>query len=130
MSEFIQTTVQNGVQTIRIARPEKKNALNIAMYEAMYQGLEESDRSPDMRVRLILGLPGIFTAGNDIADFIEAGQRGPAGLAPVMKFLRALIFSEKPIVAGKERSISPAVTTNTSGTTRKSATGSVVSTER
>jgi|EndMetStandDraft_3_1072993.scaffolds.fasta_scaffold125875_2 enoyl-CoA hydratase/carnithine racemase len=102
MSEFIQTTVQNGVQTIRIARPEKKNALNIAMYEAMYQALEESDRSPDMRVRLILGLPGIFTAGNDIADFIEAGQRGPAGLAPVMKFLRALIFSEKPIVAAAD----------------------------
>jgi enoyl-CoA hydratase/carnithine racemase len=99
MSEFIQTAVQDGVQTIRIIRPEKKNALNIAMYQAMYTALEESDRAADVRVRLILGLPGIFTAGNDIADFIEAGQRGPDGLSPVMKFLRALIFSEKPVVA-------------------------------
>lgn len=99
MSEFIQTAVENGVQTIRMARPEKKNALNIAMYQAMYTALEESDRAADVRVRLILGVPGIFTAGNDIADFLEAGQRGPEGLAPVMKFLRALIFSEKPVVA-------------------------------
>jgi enoyl-CoA hydratase/carnithine racemase len=99
MSEFIQTAVQDGVQTIRMARPEKKNALNIAMYQAMYTALEESDRAADVRVRLILGLPGIFTAGNDIADFIDAGQRGPEGLSPVMKFLRALIFSEKPVIA-------------------------------
>jgi enoyl-CoA hydratase/carnithine racemase len=99
MSEFIETAVQNGVQTIRIARPEKKNALNIAMYEAMYLALEESDRSPDIRVRLILGQPGVFTAGNDIADFLEAGQRDPRALSPVMKFLRALIFSEKPVIA-------------------------------
>jgi enoyl-CoA hydratase/carnithine racemase len=99
MSEFIQTAVQDGVQTIRIIRPEKKNALNIAMYQAMYTALEESDRAADVHVRLILGMPGIFTAGNDIADFIEAGQRGPEGLSPVMKFLRALIFSEKPVIA-------------------------------
>jgi len=99
MSEFIQTAVQGGVQTIRIARPDKKNALNIAMYAAMRAALEESDRAPEMRVRVILGLPGIFTAGNDIADFLEAGQRGPHGLAPVLEFLRTLIFSQKPVIA-------------------------------
>jgi enoyl-CoA hydratase/carnithine racemase len=102
MSEFIQTAAEGGVQTIRIARPEKKNALNIAMYEAMHRALEESDRAPDMRVRLILGQPGVFTAGNDIADFLEAGQRDPQALSPVMKFLRALIFSEKPVIAAAD----------------------------
>jgi enoyl-CoA hydratase/carnithine racemase len=99
MSEFIQTAVQNAIQTVRIARPEKKNALSIAMYEALHTALDEGDRSPEIRVRLILGQPGVFTAGNDIADFLEAGQRGAEGLSPVMKFLRALIFSEKPIIA-------------------------------
>jgi enoyl-CoA hydratase/carnithine racemase len=99
MSEFIETAVQNGIQTIRIARPEKKNALNIAMYQAMHTALEEGEGSPEIRVRLILGQRGVFTAGNDIADFLEAGQRGREGLSPVMKFLRALIFSEKPIIA-------------------------------
>ena len=99
MSEFIQIAVQNGVQTIRMVRPEKKNALSIAMYQAMHTALEESDSAPDVRVRLILGLPGVFTAGNDIADFLEASQRRAEGLSPVMKFLRALIFSEKPIIA-------------------------------
>jgi enoyl-CoA hydratase/carnithine racemase len=99
MSEFIETAAQNGVTTIRIARPEKKNALSIAMYEAMATALETSDWAPETRVRLILGQPGVFTAGNDIADFLEAGQQGAEGLAPVMRFLRALIFSEKPIIA-------------------------------
>ena len=102
MSEFIQTAVDNGVQTIRIARPDKKNALNIAMYEAMYRALEESDGSPDIRARLILGVPGVFSAGNDIADFLAAGQRDPQALSPVMKFLRALIFSEKPVIAAAD----------------------------
>lgn len=99
MSEFIQTAETGGAQTIRIARPEKKNALNVAMYDALYRALEESDRSPDIRARLILGQPGMFTAGNDIADFLEAGQRDPQALSPVLKFLRALIFSEKPVIA-------------------------------
>jgi enoyl-CoA hydratase/carnithine racemase len=102
MSEFIQTATQNGVQTIRMARPDKKNALNIAMYEAMYRALEESDASPDIRARLILGVPGVFSAGNDIADFLAAGQRDPQALSPVMKFLRALIFSEKPVIAAAD----------------------------
>lgn len=102
MSEHIQTSAQGGIQTIRIARPDKKNALNIAMYSAMRTALEESDRAEDVRVRVILGLPGIFTAGNDIADFLEAGQSGPQGLAPVLAFLRALIFSEKPVIGAAD----------------------------
>ena len=99
MSEFIKTAAEGGVQTIRIARPEKKNALNIAMYEALHAALEASDSADDIRVRVIFGQPGAFTAGNDIADFLEAGQRDPKALSPVMKFLRALIFSDKPIIA-------------------------------
>lgn len=99
MSEFIKTSIQAGVQTIRIARAEKRNALNVAMYQAMATALQDSDRSPEVRARLILGQPGVFTAGNDIADFLEAGQRGPEGLSPVMQFLRALVFSEKPVIA-------------------------------
>lgn len=102
MSEFIQTATHHGVQTIRIARPEKKNALNIAMYEAMHKALEESERADDIRARVILGLPGVFTAGNDIADFLEAGQRGPGALAAVMHVLRALVYGTKPIIAAAD----------------------------
>lgn len=100
MSEFIQTTADRGVQIIRIARPDKKNALNIAMYRAMCDALEASDNDSEVQVRVILGQPGIFTAGNDIADFLAAGQSGPQGLAPVIQFLRALVFSQKPVIAG------------------------------
>jgi enoyl-CoA hydratase/carnithine racemase len=100
MSEFIQVSAANGIVSIRMARPEKKNALNAAMYEAFCQALEESDRADDVGVRVILGQPGIFTAGNDIADFLAAGQqpRGD-GMSPAIRLLRALVFSEKPIIA-------------------------------
>jgi enoyl-CoA hydratase/carnithine racemase len=99
MSEFIQVSAESGIVSIRMARPEKKNALNAAMYEALCRALEESDRAGDARVRVILGQPGIFTAGNDIADFLEAGQRRGEELSAAMRFLRAAIYSEKPIVA-------------------------------
>jgi enoyl-CoA hydratase/carnithine racemase len=100
MSPFIELAAERGIQTIRIARVEKRNALNVAMYQAMREALEASDADPELRVRVILGQPGMFTAGNDIADFLAAGQSGPQGLAPVMGFLRALVFSQKPIIAG------------------------------
>jgi enoyl-CoA hydratase/carnithine racemase len=69
------------------------------MYQAMAAALQASDGSPEVRARLILGQPGVFTAGNDIADFLEAGQRGPDGLGAVIEFLRVLVFSEKPVIA-------------------------------
>lgn len=100
MSEHIDCSVADGVQTIRIARPEKKNALTIGMYERLTAAFEEGERDEAVRVRLILGLPGAFSAGNDFTDFIEAGKKGVDSLAPVMAFLRALVFSEKPLVAG------------------------------
>ena len=100
MSEHIQCSVADGVQTIRIARPEKKNALTIAMYESLTAAFTGSERDEAVRVRLILGLPGAFSAGNDFADFVGARKKGIDAIPPVMDFLRALVFSEKPLIAG------------------------------
>lgn len=99
MSEFITVDTQGPVQIIRFARPEKKNALNTAMYERLNAAFAESDQNSDIRVRILLGSEGIFTAGSDIADFIEASDNGAEVIAPVLEFLRTLIFTEKPIIA-------------------------------
>lgn len=99
MSEHIQSSVAGGVQTIIIARPEKKNALTLAMYEGLTAAFDEGEQDDAVRVRLLFGLPGAFSAGNDFTDFVEARKNGIDTLPPVKAFLRALVFSEKPLIA-------------------------------
>ena len=100
----IKTATLNGVTTIEIARPEKKNALTVAMYQAMTDALSAAKADGAVRAVLITGQPGIFTSGNDIEDFMSRGTGGGgAGSedneSPVFKFMRALLDCDKPVVA-------------------------------
>ena len=97
----IKTAVLNGVATIEIARPEKKNALTVAMYQAMTDALVAAKADPAVRAVLITGQPGIFTSGNDIEDFMSrsAAASGDPMDSPVFRFMRALIDCDKPVVA-------------------------------
>ncbi|MBI5259106.1 MAG: enoyl-CoA hydratase [Burkholderiales bacterium] len=93
----IRTATHNGVATIEIARPEKKNALTQAMYQAMADAIAAAVADNGVRALLITGQPGIFTSGNDLEDFM---QRPPQGQdTPVGRFMRALLECEKPVVA-------------------------------
>ncbi len=87
----------NGVATIEIARPEKKNALTRAMYQAMADALVAVNADKAVRAVLIQGQPSIFTSGNDIEDFMGSPPRDND--APVFQFMRALLGCEKPVVA-------------------------------
>jgi enoyl-CoA hydratase/carnithine racemase len=93
----IKTATLNGVATIEIARPEKKNALTAAMYQSMADALRAAADDNAVRAVLITGQPGVFTSGNDLEDFM---QRPPQGAdSPVLQFMRALIALDKPVVA-------------------------------
>ena len=93
----IKTATLNGVATIEIARPEKKNALTAAMYQAMADALRAAADDKAVRAVLITGQPGVFTSGNDLEDFM---QRPPQGAdSPVAQFMRALLEIDKPVVA-------------------------------
>src|SRR3954451_8824199 len=95
--EHIKTHVLNGVATIEIARPEKKNALTMAMYDAMAQAIAAANTDAAVRAVLITGQPGVFTSGNDLEDFM---QRPPQGAdSPVAQFMRALLECDKPVIA-------------------------------
>ena len=97
----IKTAVLNGVATIEIARPEKKNALTVAMYQAMTEALVAAKADPAVRAVLITGQPGVFTSGNDIEDFMTRapGQGADSMDSPVFKFMHALLDCDKPVVA-------------------------------
>ena len=97
----IKTGILNGVATIEIARPEKKNALTIAMYQAMAEALEAAGADASVRSVLITGQPGVFTSGNDIEDFMSRppGQGSESLDSPVFGFMKALLVCDKPVVA-------------------------------
>jgi enoyl-CoA hydratase/carnithine racemase len=98
----IKTATLNGVLTIEIARPEKKNALTVAMYADMAAALRSAQSEGAVRAVLITGQPGVFTSGNDIEDFMARppGQGGSeAQDSPVFQFMRALLECDKPVVA-------------------------------
>ncbi len=87
-----------AVQTVRMNRPEKKNALTDEMYVNLSDALQAGEQNPDVRVHLLLGTDGVFTAGNDIADFLTFAQGGRLG-GGVVRFLRTLPDIGKPLVA-------------------------------
>ncbi len=93
----IKTALLNGVYTIEIARPEKKNALTGAMYVAMAEGLNAAMADGAVRSVLITGQPGIFTSGNDLEDFMK--RSGGVSESPAGVFMRALIACDKPVIA-------------------------------
>lgn len=93
----IKTAVLNGVYTIEIARPEKKNALTGAMYVAMAEGLNAAMADGAVRSVLITGQPGIFTSGNDLEDFMK--RSGSVSASPARVFMNALIACDKPVIA-------------------------------
>ena len=99
--QSIKTATLNGVATIEIARPEKKNALTVAMYQAMSEALVAAKADPAVRAVLITGQPGVFTSGNDIEDFMTRapGQGSENMDSPVFQFMHALIDCDKPVVA-------------------------------
>ena len=100
MSEHIIVHDEGPVRLLRMNRPEKKNALNASMYDALASALESANTHANIRCMLIAGVPGAFCAGNDLADFQQAAQSGSEGLGPsVVGFLHALARTEKPLVA-------------------------------
>ena len=86
-----------GILRIEIDRPQKKNAITAAMYGTMAEALAQAERDADVKVVLLHGSPTVFTAGNDLGDFMV---NPPADEnAPVIQFLRGLIGASKPLVA-------------------------------
>ena len=88
---------RTGVMTITLNRVDKKNSLTGAMYAAMADALTQAQADDAVRVVVFQGHETIFSAGNDIGDFLSAP---PASLdAPVFNFLRAISTFPKPVVA-------------------------------
>ncbi|MHC8349250.1 enoyl-CoA hydratase-related protein [Pseudomonas sp. RT4P38] len=97
MTDAIQFERERGLLTLRLNRPDKKNALTRAMYSHLAEALKQADTDPEINAVLITGSSECFTAGNDIADFL---QQPPSNLdSPVFQFMLTLLECRKPVIA-------------------------------
>ena len=99
MTDHVDVSTSQGVLTLTLNRPDKKNALTDAMYGALADALEAAQADPAVRVAVIRGEGGMFCAGNDIADFLGVAA-GDVAQAQVFRFIRLLGSFAKPLVAG------------------------------
>ncbi|MFC4929060.1 enoyl-CoA hydratase [Massilia sp. GCM10023247] len=90
----------NGILTIEFDRVERKNAITGAMYTSMTEALLDAEQDPQVRAVLFTGKPEIYTAGNDLDDFLNnVGEGAMTEDRPVFQFMRALEGCTKPVVA-------------------------------
>jgi enoyl-CoA hydratase/carnithine racemase len=85
----------DGICELRLNRPEKRNAITVAMYDALWDALVRAEADDSVRVILFSGVGASFTGGNDLADFVRQppGDNGP------VRFIRLLPKIHKVLVA-------------------------------
>lgn len=98
MSEHVRIERDAGVLAITLARPERRNAITVAMYAALAGAFESAAGDPAVRVITIRGEGQDFAAGNDLADFLNIPVSDRSDI-PVWRLLRALARCQIPVVA-------------------------------
>lgn len=88
-----------GVRIVRMNRPDKKNAITRAMYDAMASALVDADKDASVRAVVLFGVPGSFSTGNDLNDFMEIAMN-PTGSKGVNQFILELAKFSKPLLSG------------------------------
>jgi enoyl-CoA hydratase/carnithine racemase len=107
MTEHVKISREGGVLELTFNRPEKKNAITGAMYEAMGGAIAKADSDPETKVIVISAVGDAFSAGNDLADFARTAAGGSAapdagdvsGPRGAGALLQAMANLEKPIIA-------------------------------
>ncbi len=93
----ILTHCESGVMTITLNRVDKKNSITAAMYGAMADALVQAEADPAMRAVVLQGHETVFSAGNDIGDFLN--QPPATAESPVYRFLHGIAGFSKPLIA-------------------------------
>jgi enoyl-CoA hydratase/carnithine racemase len=101
MTEHIIVDDEDSTRTITMRRPEKKNTLTQDMYLAMSDAIDTAQSNPAIRCLILTGRSGVFTAGNDIGDFLQAATAEYDVARPrnAVIFLQSLVNNSKPIIA-------------------------------
>ena len=101
MTEHLIVSDEDATRVITLRRPEKKNAITQDMYRAMSDAIDKAQNNPDIRCIIITGGSGVFTAGNDLEDFLKDGTSNTDAprASNAAKFLYSLALNTKPVIA-------------------------------
>ena len=98
-NDSVIVTGDGATRIITLRRPIKKNAITQEMYRDMSRAIDTAQNNPDIRCMILTGGSGVFTAGDDIDDFVKADTSRPETLSHGAKFLYSLALNVKPIIA-------------------------------
>src|ERR1700759_3886868 len=99
MAGHVKMDMKEGILTLTISRPAKKNALTGVMYDALSDALKAAESDASVRVILFQGDGDSFTAGNDLADFASQARGEGTVDSPAHRFIDTISKVGKPIVA-------------------------------
>lgn len=100
MSADVDIRQHGAIQVLRFTRPDKKNALTGQMYALITDALEAGDANEHIAAHVILGSGGVFSAGNDISDFLRTSKNENGLGRDVLRFISRLPLTQKPLLAG------------------------------
>ena len=101
MAGHIIVTDEESTRTIVMRRPEKKNALSQEMFLELRDAIVSAQSNPEIRCLVLTGRSGVFTAGDDVEDFltVATGKFDPTETRNSVLFLQALVNNRKPLIA-------------------------------
>src|SRR5882757_3811313 len=101
MTGHLIVTDEGAARMIKLRRPEKKNAITQEMYRGMSDAIDTAQNNPDIRCLIVTGGSGVFTAGNDLEDFLKDGTSNSTTprASNATNFLYPLALHVKPLIA-------------------------------
>lgn len=100
MSDQIIVERRGAALSITLGRPERRNAITVAMYAALADAIEAAAGDKSVRLITLEGQGADFTAGNDLADFLNDMPAPGSDIdIPVWRLLRALANNDVPLIA-------------------------------
>jgi enoyl-CoA hydratase/carnithine racemase len=100
MDSHVLVELRNNVLSVTLTRPDRRNAMTVAMYAALADAIEGAANDGSIRLITLEGQGEDFTAGNDLGDFLQAmPQPGDGQDIPVWRLLRALAKNQVPLIA-------------------------------
>jgi enoyl-CoA hydratase/carnithine racemase len=79
LSDRVSIDIQNGVADVRLNRPDKMNALDGAMFQAIFEAGHALNEDPDVRAVVLSGAGRCFCAGLDVGNFAAIANGGGGG---------------------------------------------------
>lgn len=99
MGDHVKVSREGSLLSIVLNRPERRNALTVAMYAELADAVRSASSDPEVRLITIRGNGADFTAGNDLMDFLSEARPDAVEELPVGQFLLALADNEVPLIA-------------------------------